>query len=71
MGVNQEDCQEWKGMRKSYGAVWDMANPPRGAVNLRFQVSGRYGAKWIQLRNVIPSDWKAGVAYDSFFQLDY
>ncbi|CBI38517.3 expansin-like B1 [Vitis vinifera] len=67
----QEDCQEWKGMRKSYGAVWDMANPPKGPVGLRFQVSGRGGQKWVQLMNVIPSDWKAGVAYDSAFQLDY
>ncbi|RVW50809.1 Expansin-like B1 [Vitis vinifera] len=67
----KEDCQEWKGMRKSYGAVWDMANPPKGPVGLRFQVSGRGGQKWVQLMNVIPSDWKAGVAYDSAFQLDY
>lgn len=58
-------------MRKSYGAVWDMANPPKGPVSLRFQVSGRRGQKWVQLMNVIPSHWKAGVAYDSKFQLDY
>ncbi|CBI29507.3 expansin-like B1 [Vitis vinifera] len=67
----QEDSQAWKGMRKSHGAVWDMPNPPKGPVSLRFQVSGRRGQKWVQLMNVIPSDWKAGVAYDSNFQLDY
>ncbi|KAI7988971.1 Expansin-like B1 [Camellia lanceoleosa] len=24
------DCQQWRGMRKAYGARWDMANPPAG-----------------------------------------
>lgn len=66
----QEDCQEWRAMRHAYGAVWDMPNPPKGALNLRFQVSGSYGAKWVQLRSVIPSDWKAGVAYDTAIQLN-
>ncbi|KAJ9707029.1 hypothetical protein PVL29_002147 [Vitis rotundifolia] len=67
----KKDSQAWRSMRKSHGAVWDMANPPKGPVNLRLQVSGRGGQKWVQLMNVIPSDWKAGVAYDSRFQLDY
>ncbi|XP_058106575.1 expansin-like B1 [Magnolia sinica] len=65
----QEDCQEWRAMRRAFGGVWDRANPPKGPLNLRFQVSGEEGQKWIQLRNVIPSDWKAGVAYDSAIQL--
>ncbi|XP_058106574.1 expansin-like B1 [Magnolia sinica] len=65
----QEDCQQWTGMRRAYGGVWDMANPPKGPLNLRFQVSGDNGQKWVQLRNVIPSNWKAGVAYDSAMQL--
>ncbi|KAL6348896.1 hypothetical protein AAG906_033552 [Vitis piasezkii] len=66
----REDSQEWRSMRKSYGAVWDMSNPSKGPVNLRFQVSRGGRQKWVQLMNVIPSDWKAGVAYDSDFQLD-
>ncbi|KAF8380609.1 hypothetical protein HHK36_028097 [Tetracentron sinense] len=64
----QEDGQQWRGMRKVYGGVWDMVHPPRGALSLRFQVSGDDG-KWVQLRNVIPGDWKAGVVYDSAIQL--
>ena len=59
-------------MRKSYGAVWDMANPPKGGVSLRFQVSGRGGSqKWVLLWDLIPADWKPGFSYDSAFQLDY
>ncbi|KVH95569.1 expansin-like B1 [Cynara cardunculus var. scolymus] len=62
----QEDCKEWRGMRRAYGAVWDMPNPPQGVLNLRFQVNG---AKWVQLKSVIPSEWKAGAAYDTTIQL--
>ncbi|KAB1216288.1 Expansin-like B1 [Morella rubra] len=56
----QEDCKEWKAMRRAYGAVWDMANPPSGPINLRFQVSGSAGVTWVQSRNPLPADWKAG-----------
>ncbi|MEW5208121.1 expansin C-terminal domain-related protein [Bacillus cereus] len=62
----QADCQEWRGMRKAYGGVWDMPNPPVGALNLRFQVNGE---QWIQVSNAIPCPWKAGFAYDSTIQL--
>ncbi|KAE8055860.1 hypothetical protein FH972_012675 [Carpinus fangiana] len=69
----KEDCQQWKGMRRAYGAVWDMANPPRpsgsGSIQLRFQVCGSAGTTWVQSRNGLPSDWKPGVAYDSAIQL--
>ncbi|XVE57559.1 hypothetical protein DITRI_Ditri04bG0100000 [Diplodiscus trichospermus] len=66
----KEDCKEWIPMRRAYGAVFDMANPPSGAISLRFQVKGSAGLTWVQAPNVIPSDWKAGVAYESDIQLD-
>ncbi|KAJ9173318.1 hypothetical protein P3X46_016469 [Hevea brasiliensis] len=65
----QEDCKEWIGMRRAYGAVFDMANPPKGYLTMRFQVSGSAGLKWVQATNAIPGDWRAGVAYDSAIQL--
>ncbi|XP_031269943.1 expansin-like B1 [Pistacia vera] len=65
----QEDCKEWRGMRRAYGAVWDMPNPPYGSITLRFQVSGSMGMTWIVANNAIPGDWKAGVAYESDIQL--
>ncbi|KAE8678635.1 Expansin-like B1 [Hibiscus syriacus] len=65
----QEDCKEWIGMRRAYGAVFDTANPPYGAITLRFQVRGSAGLTWVQAPNVIPSDWKSGVAYETDIQL--
>ncbi|KAL6008331.1 hypothetical protein ACLOJK_033840 [Asimina triloba] len=64
-----ESCQQWRGMRRAYGAVWDMENPPRGGLSLRFQASGEGEVKWVQVGNLIPSDWQAGAAYDSAIQL--
>ncbi|XP_006838532.2 expansin-like B1 [Amborella trichopoda] len=68
----QEDCKEWRGMRRAYGAVWDMPNPPNAGagLNLRFRVSGGVeGEKWVVLPNAIPTNWKAGAVYDSTIQL--
>lgn len=66
----RDDCQEWRGMRRAFGGVWDMPNPPLGAIKLRFQVNGADGQNWVQVYNAIPSDWTAGVAYDSATQLN-
>jgi hypothetical protein len=65
----QEDGQQWRGMRRAFGAVWDMANPPSGSIKFRFQVSGSMGTTWVHSRNGLPGDWKPGVAYDSAIQL--
>ncbi|XP_027083305.1 expansin-like B1 [Coffea arabica] len=66
--VWQEDCKQWRPMRRPSGAVFDMTDPPLGALTLRFQgtVYG-YGDSnfWVQLTNVIPSEWKAGYTYDT------
>ncbi|KAK1305535.1 Expansin-like B1 [Acorus calamus] len=67
----REDCQQWWGMRRAFGAVWDMANPPRGALNARLTLVGDNRATTsIQLNNAIPNDWKAGAVYDSAVQLN-
>ncbi|XP_047323385.1 expansin-like B1 [Impatiens glandulifera] len=67
--VWQEDCKEWKGMRRAYGTVWDIVTPPTGAMNFRVQVSGGDGMKWVTINKGIPNDWKAGVVYDTSVQL--
>ncbi|XAR54894.1 hypothetical protein NMG60_11030224 [Bertholletia excelsa] len=64
--VYQADWQQWRCMRKAFGAVWDMPNPPAGALNMRVQVSG---SGWVQLNGVVPSDWKAGAVYETAIQL--
>lgn len=69
--VWQADCKEWRGMRKAYGAVWDMPNPPKGSLTFRVQVSlNGEAAKWVQLADVLPDEWKAGIAYDTYLMLD-
>ncbi|GKV10784.1 hypothetical protein SLE2022_090400 [Rubroshorea leprosula] len=66
----QEDCKQWTSMRRAYGAVFDMASPPKGPVSLRLQVSSSAGYyTWVEAWNVIPSDWKAGVIYQSDIEL--
>ncbi|PIN09248.1 hypothetical protein CDL12_18171 [Handroanthus impetiginosus] len=70
--VWQEDCKQWRWMRRPYGAVWDIENPPQGALLIRFQVSNEFTGevKWIQIAGAVPSDWKAGVAYETGLQLE-
>lgn len=66
----QEDLKEWRGMRRAYGGVWDMASPPEGPMNVRIQIEGEDGGQsWVQLDGAIPYYWEAGVTYDSTVQL--
>ncbi|XP_061354821.1 expansin-like B1 [Gastrolobium bilobum] len=66
----QEYYKQWTPMRRAFGAVFDFAYPPRGEIKLRFQVRGSAGLYWVQSKNDIPSDWKAGAAYDTLVQLN-
>ncbi|KAH7514268.1 hypothetical protein FEM48_Zijuj11G0070700 [Ziziphus jujuba var. spinosa] len=67
--LSQENDDEWRPMRKAFGAVFDFSNPPEGSISLRFQVKGSAGNTWVQSNNAIPSYWKPGAAYDSNIQL--
>ncbi|KAL5551334.1 hypothetical protein UlMin_001510 [Ulmus minor] len=67
----REDCQEWRPLRRVYGAVWDMENPPRGSISLRLQATSTEGVTYsVQSVNAIPNDWKAGATYDSNVQIN-
>lgn len=59
-------------MRKPFGAVWDLENPPMGALKLRFQVTAvtRGETKLVEIPNAIPADWQPGVTYDTSLQLN-
>lgn len=60
-------------MRRVYGAVWDIQNPPTGALSIRFRTergSATAEVDWRQATKVIPADWEAGAAYPSDIQLD-
>ncbi|KAJ1415038.1 RlpA-like protein, double-psi beta-barrel domain [Sesbania bispinosa] len=57
----QIDHNQWEPLRRSYGAVFDYANPPRGAIPLRFKL-GSSRPKLCSLIT-IPGNWKAGATY--------
>lgn len=56
----------WEPLRRVYGTVFDFANPPSGAIRLRFQVGFQY---WEVSKVPIPANWKAGAIYDTGVQL--
>ncbi|KAF4362509.1 hypothetical protein F8388_011336 [Cannabis sativa] len=65
-----KDTKKWKAMRRAFGAVWDMANPPSGPITLRFQATTNLGyTYWIHSTNAIPKLWKAGAAYHANVKL--
>uniref|UniRef100_A0A803L5M1 Expansin-like B1 n=1 Tax=Chenopodium quinoa TaxID=63459 RepID=A0A803L5M1_CHEQI len=68
----KEQALEWKRCRRVYGAVWDIANPPRGPLTVRFFLDGSATkrARWVLVPKVIPIYWQAGVAYDTSIQLN-
>ncbi|XP_062093574.1 expansin-like B1, partial [Humulus lupulus] len=68
----QEDTKQWKPMRRAYGAVWDMANPPTssGPITLGFQSTTSLGySYWVRSTNAIPNVWKVGAAYEATAKL--
>lgn len=57
-------------MTRNYGAVWDTNSVPTGPVQMRLVVTGGYDGKWVWAKKVLPSDWKAGIVYDTGVQID-
>ncbi|KAG5102474.1 hypothetical protein AAZX31_17G143000 [Glycine max] len=62
----QRGQKRWEPLRRVYGAVFDYANPPSGAILLRFQVGYGY---WLPSNNPIPANWKPGATYDTKVQI--
>ncbi|KAM3397021.1 expansin-like B1 [Capsicum galapagoense] len=70
--IYEEKCNKWIAMRRAYGAVFDMANPPSGPLKLRIQVTDHDGSitKWVQSKKaIIPSYWKPGTIIQTDIQL--
>ncbi|GAU48224.1 hypothetical protein TSUD_184040 [Trifolium subterraneum] len=59
----EREQHEWVAMHRSYGAVFDFANPPEGEIKLRFQLSKNIEARHVVSRFPIPASWKAGDTY--------
>ncbi|XP_010242840.1 PREDICTED: expansin-like A1 [Nelumbo nucifera] len=67
--VAQVGSSNWHYMSRNYGTVWDTNRVPMGPLQFRLVVTGGFDGKWIWAPNVLPSDWKAGMIYDSGVQI--
>lgn len=57
-------------MRRSYGAVFDLSNPPKGNLKLKIQIKVDGKTKWVQSdKTVIPDHWKADSTYETDVQI--
>ncbi|CAI0535659.1 unnamed protein product [Linum tenue] len=59
----QEDCKQWRGMRRAYGAVFDVVTPPKGQLRVRFQLVSSVETTWVESKTAIPGEWKVGATY--------
>ncbi|CAI0417761.1 unnamed protein product [Linum tenue] len=65
-----EGGEEWKSMNKAWGGVWDLPNPPSGALKVKVKVGTSNGEqKWVEANKALPSSWKPGAGYDSHVKL--
>ncbi|CAN4078074.1 unnamed protein product [Withania somnifera] len=68
--VYEEETSSWISMRRSYGAVWDLSNPPNGDLQVRFLISTAAETKWVQSeRAVIPAEWTVGETIETDIQV--
>nr|GMD76328.1 expansin-like B1 [Ipomoea batatas] len=69
--IYEEENYEWISMRRAFGAVWDLANPPSGELKARFLVSSSAAAKWVESEKaIIPAEWKAGLTIETNIKLN-
>ncbi|KAK7262173.1 hypothetical protein RJT34_29735 [Clitoria ternatea] len=67
----RKERRQWEPLRRVSGAVFDFANPPKGELILRFQVTYPQGyTKWFYPKTPIPAYWKPGATYDTKIQLN-
>ncbi|XP_052192076.1 expansin-like A2 [Diospyros lotus] len=59
----------WTFMSRSHGAVWETDRAPAGPLQFRMVVTSGFDGKWIWAQNVLPTDYKVGVIYDSGVQI--
>ncbi|CAI0534306.1 unnamed protein product [Linum tenue] len=68
--ISLEGNEEWKSMNKAWGGVWDLPNPPSGALKVKVKVGTSNGEqKWVEANKALPSSWKPGAGYDSHVKL--
>ncbi|XP_074315941.1 expansin-like B1 [Silene latifolia] len=69
----EEDSKTWRDMRKPYGAVWDMENPPKGEkITFRFSLSATGSVdngEWMETPTFVSTSLQAGATFDTGIQL--
>ncbi|XP_054775855.1 expansin-like B1 [Prosopis cineraria] len=70
MEIYQVDRNEWRTMRRAFGAVFDIIDAPHQAIIVRLQLVGTAGRYWAESKRAIPSDWKIGASYDTQLNID-
>jgi hypothetical protein len=69
--VEQVGSSEKHDLKRNYGAVWDIENPPEGPLQFGFvTLSGNNRKSVSPTKSVLPSDWKVGGVYDSGLQIN-
>jgi hypothetical protein len=69
--VEQVGSSEKHDLKRNYGAVWDIENPPEGPLQFGFVIFSGYNGKRVwPTKPVLPSDWKVGGVYDSGLQIN-
>lgn len=57
-------------MRRAYGAVFDLSNPPNGELQVRLLISAASETKWVQSEGaVIPAEWTVGETIETDIQV--
>lgn len=56
---------EWRAMRRAFGAVFDILDAPHQPIIVRLQLIGRAGRYLVESKSAIPRDWKIGASYDT------
>ncbi|KAJ8556468.1 hypothetical protein K7X08_032220 [Anisodus acutangulus] len=68
--IYDEKTYKWIPMRRSYGAVFDLANPPKGNLKMKIQIKEGENTKWVQSdKTAIPDYWKPGNTYETDVQI--
>ncbi|KAJ1415033.1 RlpA-like protein, double-psi beta-barrel domain [Sesbania bispinosa] len=62
----QSDHHQWEPLNRSYGAVFAFSNPPRGDIQLRFELSSSAGLMHASF--TVESSWQAGELYATKIQ---
>ncbi|KAK9698850.1 hypothetical protein RND81_08G135600 [Saponaria officinalis] len=68
----QKKWKTWIPMRKTFGAVWDIENPPRGDINLKFLLSATGSVddgQWVESPTIASTSIQAGATLDTGIQL--